>query len=360
MNNLCILALLALTLFACNSDKKDKSYLPRSSGKPGDMVIIMDSTQWHGPLGKEIKGIFRASVPGLPQDEPMFQVAFVHPANSIKLLTQVRNLVYVFTLDKNTSGSKLLKKNITPETTNKILSDTSFYLSTKKDEFSRGQEVMYLFGATEEQLIHHLKQNRQNIIDYFNVIERKRLTANLMSSKSSKGLTAFLPKENQCELYLPIGFTLADKQNDFIWFRQIDADMDKDIFISWKPYTSEYQLLPDSLITWRNEIAKQYLYEDPEKPETYLVTEQENARVYARQMLLNKNFAMELRGLWRTNIKSMGGPFVGYAIIDQPRGLIYYVEGFTYAPGRNKREIIRELETILWSFRTSAEISKAK
>lgn len=360
MNRISIFLLLTVALYACSNDKSDKKHLPRATGKPGDMIIIMDSTQWNGPLGKQIKSIFRASVPGLPQEEPMFQVVFVHPANSIKLLTQVRSLVYVFTLDKTTSGSKLLQKSITPETTNKILTDTSFYLSTVKDEFSRGQEVMYLFGATEDQLIHHLKKNGQNIIDYFNVLERKRLTASLLSSKSTKGLTSFLQKENQCELRLPVGYTLADKQKDFIWFRQIDANMDKDVFITWKPYTSEFQLLPDSIIYWRDEVAQKYLYEDPEKPETFLTTEKEHARVYARQMLLNKNFAMEVRGMWRTNTKSMGGSFVGYALIDQPRGLMYYIEGFAYAPGRNKREIIRELETILWSFRTSGEITKSK
>jgi hypothetical protein len=37
--------------------------------------------------------------------------------------------------------------------------------------------------------------------------------------------------------------------------------------------------------------------------------------------------------------------------------LIYYIEGFAFAPGRDKREFMRELEAILWSFKTSADLA---
>ena len=53
----------------------------------------------------------------------------------------------------------------------------------------------------------------------------------------------------------------------------------------------------------------------------------------------------------------MGGPYIGYALVDQAKGRLYYIEGFAYAPGKDKREIIRELETILWTFRTSEDLA---
>ena len=87
-----------------------------------------------------------------------------------------------------------------------------------------------------------------------------------------------------------------------------------------------------------------------------MVTERENFDVIARQVTLNKHFAMEIRALWRTNNLTMGGPYVGYALVDQPRGRLYYLEGFAYAPGKDKREIVRELDTILGTFRTSEDL----
>jgi len=351
MIRIILLLIVAVSSLTSCSDKESKKYLPRASGKSGDLVIIMDSTQWNTPLGQEIKKVFRRAVVGLPQEEPMFSVVFVHPQASIKLLTQVRNLVYVFTLEKESGGSRFLQRRISDETKAKIKADTSFFQSIKRDEYARGQEVMYLFGENEAELIANLKQNSERIVDYFNVVERKRLQANLTSTKSTLGYTEMLRKEVKCELNFPIGYVLADKKDGFYWFRQIDANMDKDIFITWKPYKSEDQLLPDSIVAWRDEIAKKNLFENPENPMSFILTETEHADVDSRKMKLNKNFAVEVRGLWRTNNLSMGGSFLGYALVDEVNNRLVYIEGFTYAPGRNKREIMRELEAILWTFK---------
>ena len=112
----------------------------------------------------------------------MFNVIWVHPSR-MRLLTQIRNLVYVFTLDQQTAGSKALRRDFTPETLERIKSDTGFYRFTRKDEYAKGQDVMYLFGDTQENLIRHLQLNRQNIIDYFNDVERQRLEANMFRTK---------------------------------------------------------------------------------------------------------------------------------------------------------------------------------
>jgi hypothetical protein len=345
-----------LALLSC--DKTNPDYLPKANGKPGEILLIVDSLQWKDSLGSELRKIFHAEVPGLPQDEPMFTVIRAHPERNMRLLTTLRNLVYVFTLDQNTRGSRRLKETISKETLARIQQDTSFYLSIIKDEYARGQEVMYLFGNTEENLIKHLQKNGTKIIEHFNNLEKERLAKDLFTKRSSEGVTSFLRREQKIEINIPVGYKLADKQTDFVWLRQIDPDKDKDIFITWKPYESEYQFLPDSLIAWRDAVCQKYLFEDPKNPMSYLVTEREDADVLTKQVNFKGHFAMEIRGLWRTNLRTMGGPFLGYALADQPQGLIYYIEGFAFAPGKDKREFMRELETILWSFKTSAEIKQ--
>lgn len=359
MNRILICVFLITAAIACNTQKdKNPNYLPKSTGKPGDVVIVMDSLQWKGDLGTAVKKIFHAEVPGLPTDEPMFNVIWAHPSR-LKLLTQIRNLVYVFTLDQNTSGSRGLRREFTPETITEIKSDTSFYHFTREDEYSMGQEVMYLFGDTEQHLIHHLALNGQQIIDHFNEIERNRLVQNLLGQKSTKGLTAFLRNEPGIEFRVPIGFKLADKQDDFVWLREIESNKDRDVFITWKPYESEYQLLPDSIVAWRDAMAKKYLFEDPDNPISYLVTERENFDITARQMDLNGHFAMQIRALWRTNNLTMGGPYVGYALVDEAHARLYYIEGFAYAPGKEKREIMRDLDAILWTFKAIQPAKKS-
>jgi hypothetical protein len=349
-----IYAFVAVILSAC-SGNSNPDYFPKSSGKPGDVLIVMDSTQWKGTLGKEVRKVFASEVPGLPQSEPMFNLVFIHPVGKT-LLHQMRNIVYVFTLDRKSSGSLLLRKKFTENTLNKIRTDTAFHLSTRKDEFAKNQHVMYLFGNTEDELIPYLRRQKQNIVDYFNKIERERMAKDL--PKSGDSPSGFFARDLKNDLRVPITYKLADRTENFAWFRQIGPNSDKDIWVTWKPYVSEYQLLPDSLIAWRNETLKKYIFEDPEKPESFLVTEVTDAKVQARQLRFNNHFSIELRGLWKTNHQTMGGPFVSYSLVDQNKGMLFYLEGFVFNPGRDKREMIREVESILWSFKTSDDVLK--
>jgi hypothetical protein len=342
----------AAVMFSC-SQIKNSEYLPVASGKPGDVIVMMDSVQWKGELGDELRKIFKAEVPGLPRDEPMFNLIHVHPRINNTLLIQIRNLVMVFTLEPDTPGSRLLRERFNKETLNRIATDTSFFLFTEKDEFARGQEVMYLFAANEEQLIRKLRENRQNIQNFFNDLEKRRMVQNILSTTTTKGITEMLKRQYGFEIRVPFGFKVADTQDDFVWLRQMDAQVDKNVFISWKPYVSEYQLLPDSIIAWRDEITRKYIFEDPDDPQSFLLTETTVPfkPVKARQTSINKAYAMELRGLWRTNNRTMGGPFISYAVVSQGSDKIYYLEGFCFSPGKDQRETIRELEAILSTFR---------
>jgi hypothetical protein len=188
--------------------------------------------------------------------------------------------------------------------------------------------------------------------------ERERLSTSLFKSKQVKGVSQVLKKDFQCDLKIPFGYQLVMNNDDFFWVRQINPKDDKDIFISRKKYTSQEQFKRDSLIKWRNVICEKYLFGDPDRPETHLMTETEIdfKPIITREISFNKNFAIEMRGLWRTANFVMGGPFVSYTLVDQPKGMIYYIEGFTYSPGKDQREIMRELETILYTFRTSSEL----
>jgi hypothetical protein len=320
------------------------------------MLVIMDSIQWKGSLGSQLRQIFREEVQGLPREEPMFNLAYIYPRRNPGLIAQIRNLVIVFTLDQDTPGSRILKEQFSENAIGRIQSDTSFHIYTTDDEYSRGQEVMYLFAMKEAGLIDYLKKNKDRIQSYFNDLERQRLTEDIVGTSSTKPLTEFLKKDQGCEIRVPFGYKLADKQEDLVWLRQMGAEIDKNVFISWKDYNSEYQLRPDSLIAWRDDIASRFLFEDPERPNTYLVTETSvpYKPVVARQMNFDGEFAMELKGLWKTNNNTMGGPFVSYSLVDNSRGRLYYIEGFCFSPGKNQRETIRELEAILHTFKPVA------
>lgn len=350
----------AVALFftvACSNGPGGKN-LPKSSGITGDIFLVMDSVQWKGELGRVLDSIFNQEMVGLPREEGIFRMQWIDPRKLNYVLKQRRNLIYVMTLDQKGSGAGFVRQVFTPESLDMIKQDSSLYIQTTKDVYAKGQEVMFLFGQTQEGLLKKVRANSRNLIEYFNKVERDRINATLLTTGTVTGISDWLKANMQCDMKIPFGYKLVQNEPDFLWTRQINPKDDKDIFIARTDYISEAQFTKEYLIAFRDEVCRKYLFEDPDRPNTFLITETGVSfkPVVWRQIKFNGHYAAELRGLWRTNTKSMGGPFLAYALIDETTRKFYYIEGFTFSPSKSQREIMRELETILYSFRISSEI----
>lgn len=348
---------LLLFIGAC-SDSKNQN-IPRATGLTGDIFLIMDSTQWKGQLGHVIDSLFSQEMEGLPREEPIFKMRWIDPRKLNFVLKQRRNLIFAVSLDRRTSGANTIKKLFTQESFEQIKANPELFSQNSQNVFAKGQEVVYLFSETESQLIKHLRKDGKKIVEFFNQKERERLTESLYKAGQLKGVPQIVQKDFNCDFKVPFGYKLVQNNEEFIWVRQINARDDKDVFIARKKYTSQEQFKRDSLISWRDAICKKYLFADPERSDTYLLTELgvPYKPVISRETTFNKKFAMEMRGLWRSNNFAIGGPFLSYTVVDEATGWIYYIEGFTISPGREQREIMRELETILYTFRTSEQIT---
>jgi hypothetical protein len=350
----------AFFFFVSCSDPSGNN-LPAASGKTGDIFLVMDSLQWEGPLGKVLDSLFSAEMEGLPRKESIYHMRWIDPRKMNYVLKQRRNLIYAVTLDQRSVGASQIRKTFTPESLEKIKSNPDLFSQNTQHLFAKNQEVLFLFGNTEKELIKKIRTYGTKLVQHFDESERERLTAALFKSKQSKGIPDILRKKYNCEIKVPFGFQLVANDSNFFWLRQINPYDDKDIFITRKKYTSQEQFKPDSLIAWRNQICRYNIFEDPEKIETYLVTETSipYKPVITQEITFNKKFAVEMRGLWKTNNLTMGGPFISFSLVDEDLGMMYYIEGFTYSPSKDQREIIRELETILYTFRTSGELAQA-
>jgi hypothetical protein len=352
---------LSLTFIICltscsSNEKKSDSMLPAASGRAGEMIVVIDSSQWKSVLGREIKETFGAEVPGLPREERMFKMNQVDPERMNQLLRQVRNLLFVVTLDNRSADSRLIQSYFTQESLEKIRQDDDLFVFTAENEFAKGQQVMYLFGRTEDALIEHIRENRESLQDFFNNAERARLTENIFRGKKMEGLSDVLKQQHECTMTFPVGYELVVSDPGFAWFRQMNPDNDKNIFISYAPYTSESMFSEENLIQFRDSVAKNQLFGDPAKPETFVVTETEVPfiPVLTETVTFNGQYAVQMKGLWRTNTKSMGGPFISYALVDENLGRFYYIEGFVYSPGVNQREYIREMDVVLHTFEATS------
>ncbi len=351
--------LLVSVLAGCSGGGgQNKGLMRKASGRGGEVMLVMDSTKWRGKLGDEVRKTFRAQVVGLPRPEPVFTLHYVDPRKLNSVLKSATNMIFVTTLSSKSQASAVLRNYFTSSSLQKIQEDPSLFLHINKDEFARGQSVMYLFGQNDETLIKNMSDNRDRLRRYFDEIEKERLMSSLYVAKEVTGINDHLLNTHNFQMRIPNGYQIADEQSNFIWLRNVGVEVDRNLIITYVTYKSESQFDDDELIKWRNIVAKKYLFEDPDIPESFVVTEDRPAPV-VKQLTWNGKYAKEMKGLWKTNNLAMGGPFIGYAFTDEGTGRIYYVEGFLYSPGKSQREFMRELSTILSTFKTQAELASA-
>jgi len=311
--------------------------------------MVIDSATYQGIVGDEIRSAFQSQVEFLPRPESYFTVRVVQPDELNDVLRTAKNLIYVTVLNDKGRGNRLLKSNFTKETIEAVEKDPSIFRFSKQDEFARGQEVLHLFSTDEETLAKNIAENKEALRDYFNNLENERLSEKLFSTRE-KGIENFITKNYGCEIKLPTGFEIAINESNFIWTRILDPVVDKDIFITYTDYASQDQFTKEALINFRDSVAHQHIFGDPENKDSFMVTEVENFPVFYKEVNFNGKYAVQLRGMWKTNNFSMGGPFVSYALVDENTRRFYYIEGFLYSPGRKQREYMRELDVILRSF----------
>lgn len=347
--------LIIILFVSCGQTKKNiqKEFMPKARGESDEIILVADSTQWADTtgLGQELKKTFTEPMLGLPQDEPMFNVSKVNPRRLNSVLKSATNMVFVMTLDSRTLDSQVLQEFFTDQSLNQIKRDTTNFMRIEKDLFARGQTVMFLYAASEEQLAKKIKYNRSQIREFFESSAKSTIKNNLAKSHE-KELEARLRETHNVDILLPYGWEKARDFKNFVWFRKLDAHTEQSLFIYYEPYRDES--IFNDIGAFRDEITQRFLY-DGENKEVH-IKRQEIVPVFTERINFNGHFAVESRSLWMISDASRGGPFVSYTIVDQEAGLVYYVEGYVDSPGTKKKTFVRELEAMLSTFRTKSDL----
>ncbi len=328
-------------------DKMSEDLKPTARGEIGEIILIMDSTQWTGPLGEQMKEMYRAPMPALPQSEPLFSIHKVNPLKINDVFRSSINMIFVMTLDSKTYQSQRIRDYFTNNSLKMIQSDSSLYMTIHRDEFAKGQTVLYLFAQTEEILIDKLKANQEQLVGIFERTTMEAIQDKLFKSKES-GLMSALKEDFGFEITIPFGWDLAKQRENFVWIRKLENQSEQDVFIYSQPYND--QSIFEDLAAFRDKITEKHL-RDSEKPDLYITRQtQEYVPFLTKQVNFKDSYAVEARGLWKISDNSGGGPFVSYTIVDEANQKVYYVEGYVYSPGTDKKNLLREVNAILSTF----------
>lgn len=329
------ITLLITLLVAVSCGNNGKQGIKRSiSGRPGEMVIVISKEAWEAEPGKLLQETLGQSQVSLPQDEPIFNLVDI-PYNAFdNLFKTTRNIVTV---------------KITPKVDNPGV----FF---KDDAWASPQATVSINAKNSTQFKELINNNSTKIISYFLKAERSRLESSYRKIHD-KAMLQNIRGKFGLTMYCQPGFKKAAEEENFIWYRYDTPEITQGIIIYDIEYNSDSIFSPGHLLSLRNSMLKSYI-EGPTEG-SYMSTEMRFDPVF-NIFEHNGNYAAEMRGLWNTKNDFMGGPYIQIAELDATNQRVVVAEGFVYAPSKNKRNLLRQVEAMIYSmkFENQAENDK--
>ena len=323
---LCIM--LVLGLAGCQPKNKKSVVNVPSKGLPYELLLVVDDSIWDSEAGDSLKGVLQGSVPGLPQNEPMFRLLRVAPQNYVRNYVTLRNIMFVKVNDSIDNARIGMAYNVE----------------------AAPQICMRVDAPDIHSLAQFVGRNKDRIADEFVNSELALETARLRK-KYNKEVDAASRAIFGYGVNVPVDLAALKKREQFIWASTNRNDKDMNYVCYTFPIEKGADMLSDYWVAKRDSTLKRNI--PGSRPDQWMTTTREGGRplVAYRKINLDGRTVYEMRGLWELKNGGIGGPFVSLAFPDTVGGLMLVNEGFIYSPRTNKRDLVRTMEAALRSLK---------
>ena len=315
----------AITLSSCNNNTDGTKYLPSISGNAGDVLVIINKAQWEGEVGTTIRNILASEYPYLPQREPAFNL-YNAPHSEF-------------------SGAFLVHRNILIVNISSGIDSAGIKIG--ENAWAKPQIVITVNAKTPQEASSVLMDNQELIFNSIEQAERKRLITNSKIYEDEKVKEAVIANIGGSPTF-PRGFTIKKNTPEFMWISQETTHVNQGILIFKIPYTDQEQLTADYLKTKLNDLWQANV---PGMRENSYMIFNKLIEPGFNTITYNGRNMIEVRGLWEVENDFMGGPLVCHIFPDQNRENLIILNGFVYAPKYDKRKYLRQVESIIYSFK---------
>lgn len=319
MSKTLFLFLLVTVLVSCQ--KKTDTLNQENASDINTISVIIDDQLWNSEVGDSIRNKFASPVLGLPQEEPLFTIKQFPVKLFEGFSTGSRNMIIVKKSDKN-------------------------LFQIKANEFAETQNSFHISGKSTNEILFLLEKHTAEIIKRMRETEIK---ANQLILSDSLQNTDKIKKKFNVDLSIPIEYDYVRRRKNFIWLKKEITSGNTSILIYQIPYNSiRDKNAVNDIVKVRDSIGKLYIH--AKNNNAKMMTE-EAYFPYFSKIKWNEYEVYETKGTWEMNNDFMSGPFVNYAIKDKANNRILVLEGFCYAPSKEKRDLMFELEAIIKTIR---------
>lgn len=319
-----LILLCMVQLSSCNY-KEGQPLRRNVTGKAGGVLVVMSDKSWDDIPGNLIRKTFGQPQLALPQEEPILDI------------TRIPNEAFkdVFLTTRN-----ILQTRISPlvETSGVVFYD---------NVWAYPQATVQINARNNEEFEKLFNENSDKLISYFLKAERQRLTMNYRQYHE-RAISSILEEKYDLSLQAAPGFQLSQERPNFVWLRFETPEISQGLLVYWFPYQSDSTFTPNYLLAQRDSFLKANV--PGPTPGSFMGTERRIDPLF-QITTHNGNYAAEMRGLWRVENDFMGGPYLMLAELDACRKRVVVVDGYVYAPSKEKRNLLRQGEAMVYSLR---------
>ncbi len=320
-----ILALMALaaTLAGCKEGNK-RSLLPNVSGKAGEVLVVIEREQWEGSLGVALREALASDTPYLAQREPLFNLSNVPPGSFNNMFKMHRNLLLVNIDPQNVTSGVVYKNNV----------------------WAQPQAVVQVNAVSAEEALELFQEASAVVPEFFEQAERDRNIANAKLYEERQ-LQEPVEKITGGILHFPTGYRCRKFTDDFAWIADEKQYTNQTVLVYRYPVDTPDVFALENIIARRNQVMQANV---PGMFEGSYMTTSTAMEPTLRSLRYHGRDFVETRGFWEVQGDFMGGPFVSHSFYSRDGESIIVLEAFVYAPRYDKRQYLRQVESLLYSF----------
>jgi len=337
-----------LCLAACSSSTN--TIKPVSTGQYGEIFVIIDEDLFTDKLRSSLENSL-----GQPQmmyggQEPFFKLVYLTPTQAKGSLIYEGTTVILTKSGMNSGIRKLLPERVDSVVTKRKKEGIHTYL--QKDVWSSPQQVLFILGDNADSLAKYILDRKDQLLGKVLTMEREESVGRMTRLNDEKIRQEILEK-HEIDVRAPISYHIAsnskiNEDEGFIWLRNEDTDYDMNLVIHYQPYKDTTQFGLMNLIARRDSVVKPYI--TGEAKGSYMATDTQFP-YYLQTVDFNGKFAREYNALWTLENDFMGGPYYSVTVLDEKKNRLITLEGFVYAPNKEKTRYLRELQGIIYGVR---------
>lgn len=324
ISRLMVLVACVLSLAGCKQGNK-KNLLPNVSGKAGEVLVVIEREQWEGNLGVAIRDVLAMDTPYLAQREPLFNLSNVPPGSFNSMFKMHRNMLLININPQNQTNGVVYKNNM----------------------WAQPQALVQINAADADEALSLFNEASSTISEFFEQSERDRIIANSKLYEES-ALREPVRKVTGGILHFPTGYRCRKFTDSFVWIADEKQYVQQYVMIYRYPVPTEGEVFSvENIINTRNRVMQDNV---PGMFEGSYMTTSTAQEPTTRSLRYRGRDFMETRGFWEVHGDFMGGPFVSHSFYSPDGKDIIVLEAFVFAPRYDKRQYLRQVEALLYSF----------